>query len=123
MELIANFQWISLTGIRTGKESERCMSKLETSTLNNAHAAEPQGGCDCLANNQDFREFTAGNKFLCCTKRTVAGNLEYYTDGITSFVDNSESFLTTRFTTWMLFHIHEIILKVQKVKLITERNP
>ena len=92
MELIANFQWISLTGIRTGKESERCMSKLETSTLNNAHAAEPQGGCDCLANNQDFREFTAGNKFLCCTKRTVAGNLEYYTDGINSFVDNNESF-------------------------------
>ena len=123
MELIANFQWISLTGIRTGKESERCMSKLETSTLNNAHAAEPQGGCDCLANNQDFREFTAGNKFLCCTKRTVAGNLEYYTDGITSFVDNSESFLTTRFTTRMLFHIHEFIQKVQKGEVDNGEDP
>ena len=75
MELIANFQWISLTGIRTGKESERCMSKLETSTLNNAHAAEPQGGCDCLANNQDFREFIAGNKFLCCKKELLRATL------------------------------------------------
>ena len=123
MELIANFHWISLTGIRTGKKSERCMSKVDTSPLDNAYAAEPQGECDCLANNQDFREFTAGNKFLCCTKRTVAGKLEYYTDGITSFVDNKESFSTTRFTTRMLFHIHEFILKIQKGEVDNGEDP
>jgi hypothetical protein len=126
MELLANSKCISLTGIRTGKESERCMSKLETSTLNNAHAAEPRDQCDCPANNQDFREFTAGNIFICCTQRTVADNLGYYTDGfddlmiddLINSVDKSESFLTTRFTTWMLLNIHEKLILQEQIGIV-----
>jgi hypothetical protein len=70
-----------------------------------------------------LRKFSAGNKFLFCRKRTVAGNLEYYTNGIISFVDNSESFSTTRSTTRMLFYIHEFILKVQKGEVDNGEDP
>jgi hypothetical protein len=130
MGLMENSGLSSWTGIRTGEESERCMSKLKTSILNNdysANAVEPRVQYDCPANNQDFREFIVGNVFLCCTQRTVAVNLKYFADGIDdiiNYVDNGESFSTTRLTTRMLFYIHEtFILDVQKGEVINGENP